>query len=80
MQITPIVPRAAFVLVLAGVAPAQSLNIDIGMNLAFFAGIPDASYAAGSGQSGEWNGFMPTSAATELLGLDGMPSGVTLRS
>ncbi len=58
---------------------SQSLNVDIGMNLGALAGVPSSSYAA-AGQPGDWNAFLPTLSATPLSGLDGNPTGVTLRS
>ncbi|MEM9802815.1 MAG: hypothetical protein AAGA20_20995 [Planctomycetota bacterium] len=61
-------------------AAAQSFNIDVGMNLDFFAGAPNSGYGAASGQSGTWNAFMPTFVATTLDGLDASATGVTLRS
>lgn len=65
---------------LASTASAQSVNIDIGMNLAFFAGVPSGTYGAAAAQPGAWNAFMPTLTDAPLATLDGQASMVTLRS
>ncbi|QDV08670.1 hypothetical protein Poly30_42230 [Planctomycetes bacterium Poly30] len=70
----------ALALTLAPSALAQSFNVDIGMNLAFFAGIPSDTYGAAAGQPGTWNAFLPSFTAAPLVDLLGQSSTVTLRS
>ena len=71
---------AAITLLLTSPVAAQSFNIDVGMNLAPIAGIPNANYEAGAFQAGTWNGVMPSSAPTALVGLNGAPTSATVRS
>lgn len=61
-------------------AAAQSFNLDVGMNLAALAGIPDASYGAAASQPGVWDGVMPSFTAVALVDIDGTTPGVTVRS
>ena len=72
--------RSLLFLALAPATAAQSFNVDVGMNLTIFAGIPDSTYGAAAGQSGAWNAFLPTLTATALSALDGSLSMVTLRA
>ena len=72
--------RPLLFLALAPTAAAQSFNVDVGMNLTIFAGIPDSTYGAAAGQSGAWNAFLPTLTATALSALNGSLSMVTLRA
>ncbi|MEM6568947.1 MAG: hypothetical protein AAF957_11080 [Planctomycetota bacterium] len=72
--------HAALLLSLAPAAAAQSFNIDVGMNIDLFAGLPDPVYGAASGQSGEWNALFPTFTPIAIAGLDGVTTSVTVRS
>ncbi|MEM9380988.1 MAG: hypothetical protein AAGB93_13635 [Planctomycetota bacterium] len=72
--------HSLLLLSLAPAAAAQSFNIDVGMNIDLFAGLPDPSYAAAGGQSGEWDAFFPSFTATPLNDLSGTVSAATLRS
>ncbi len=56
---------------------AQSLNVDVGANVAHPA--PTAAHTA-AGFAGHWNAVAAPAAAAPLLGLDGTPSAVTLTS
>ncbi|MBX3381036.1 MAG: hypothetical protein KF805_13160 [Phycisphaeraceae bacterium] len=65
-------------LVLAGTAGAQSVNVDVN-----YAGhsIPGSAYAGVAGQPGTWNGVVATSGAgatVNLVGLNGLSAGLTL--
>lgn len=72
--------RLLLLVALGPAAAAQSFNIDVGMNLGFFAPTPDPTYGAASGQSGHWDAFLPTLTATALEALDAATTTVTLRS
>ena len=68
----------AALLILAGTASAQSVNVDLN-----FTGksIPSSSYAAAAGQPGTWNAVVATGGAgatVNLLGLNGGSAGLTL--
>lgn len=73
-------PLAAALAILVPTASAQSFNIDVGMNLAALAGLPDSSYEAAASQPGEWNGVMPSFAPVALVATDGSTPGATVRS
>jgi hypothetical protein len=63
---------------LAGAAAAQSLNVDVGDNTILFPA-PSNGYGAAAQQPGKWNA-VKTPYSAQLLGLGGMPSGVSVSS
>ncbi len=69
---------AALVL-LAGNAMGQSINVDLNATSGNGSGTPSSSYGAAAGQTGTWNNISNSSAATvALAGLNGAASGVSL--
>ena len=72
------VSRSLLVAVLfAASASAQSFNIDVGPNLILWP-VPSASYAAGAGQPGVWNGVPPSITPQILNNLAGAATTVTV--
>ncbi|MBL8863751.1 MAG: hypothetical protein JNK02_17310 [Planctomycetes bacterium] len=69
--------RAPALLLLAAPAAAQSLNVDVGTNVAFPA--PSSAYAA-AGAAGVWNPVAAPASQAPLVGLDGLSTAVTLTS
>ncbi len=59
-------------------ASAQSINIDVGANLAPF-GVPSATFGAGAGQPGAWNAVTATTPTAQVLfDLSGVPVSATI--
>lgn len=72
--------RVLIPLALAGLASAQSFNIDLFGNSP--ATVPSSSFGAASGQTGVWNALTCTSCTSQanaLLDLAGQPTSVTLQ-
>jgi hypothetical protein len=73
------VPLAASAFALsAGVARAQSFNLDVGDNL-ILSPVPSSSYGAAANQAGVWNA-VKTPYSVTLVDLNGNPSSVTTAS
>ena len=79
MNLLRIAPTPLALLALAMPALAQSINLDVNVAAGEGAGTPPSTYQGAAGQPGYWNAVSAaTPSLSNLLGLDGQLSGVTL--
>lgn len=69
-------PRLALVLAFPAASLAQSVNVDVGLNLTY--PTPTDAHAGAADQAGRWNAAPPSLGSTVLVALDGAPLAATL--
>ncbi|MBK7876468.1 MAG: hypothetical protein IPJ77_12075 [Planctomycetes bacterium] len=69
-------PRLALVLASPAASLAQSVNVDVGLNLTYPA--PSDLHPGAAGQPGRWNEALPSAGTTALVALDDTPLAATL--